>query len=187
LLDGLLDVAVLRVTDRMLAEHPSGWRHRRIRLEPMLLVGRDSDERRDAVSLFERPIEVFADPPDSGMYNAHGEYLTALERRAGLSARWLGNPGTFNHCLAAVRRTSDRAYVLEFGGYAERYAEAGLPVYRPEEVQPYYPWSIAWRDEAPSRAVADLVHIAGRTAERRGWLEPKPLDDTPAWVPEPSG
>lgn len=183
LLSGLLDVAILRVTDRMLAEHPTGWRHRLLRMEPMRLIGRPGGAHAETASLYERPIEVFGDPPGSGQYNAHGDYLTALEQHSGLAMRWLGNPGTVNHCLAAVRRATDPAYVLEFDSYALRYADAGLPVHRPAELQPYYPWSIAWRDETFSQPVADLIHVAGGTAERRGWLDPKPLDRTPAWPP----
>lgn len=183
LLTGLLDVAILRITAHMLSEYPAGWQHRLLRMEPMLLIGRPSGAERETASLYERPIEVFSDAPGSGLYNAHGDYLTAFEQHTALTMRWLGNPGTFTHCLAAVRRATDPAYVLEFDSYAIRYADAGLPVHRPAELQPYYPWSIAWRDETPSQPVADLIHIARRTAERRGWLDPKPFDDAPTWLP----
>jgi hypothetical protein len=33
-------------------------------------------------------------------------------------------------------------------------------VYRPAEVQPYDPWSLAWRSEEPAQATADLLQIA---------------------------
>ena len=39
LLEGRLDVAILRVTPRMRIAHPRGWRHRLLRLEPLVLVG----------------------------------------------------------------------------------------------------------------------------------------------------
>lgn len=107
LMSGLLDVAILRVTAPMLAERPTGWQHRRLRMEPMLLVGRPGEAERETASLYERPIEVFGDAPGSGLFNAHGDYLTAFEQHTGLTMRWLGNPGTFNHCLAAVRRAAD--------------------------------------------------------------------------------
>lgn len=73
--------------------------------------------------------------------------MTAFERHAGLTMQWLGNPGTFGHRLAVIRRASSSAFVFEFDSYAIKYAEAGLPVHSPAELQPYYPWSIAWRDE----------------------------------------
>jgi DNA-binding transcriptional LysR family regulator len=63
LLNNLLDVAILRVTAQMLADHPAGWHHRLLRLEPMHLIGRPGDPARATASLHERPIEVFADPP----------------------------------------------------------------------------------------------------------------------------
>ena len=183
LLAGRLDVAVLRVTAQMRAEHPTGWRHRLLRLEPMLLVGRPGDAERDTASLDERPVEVFGDGPESHLFNAHGEYLRAFEVRTGLALRWLGNPGTLNHCLAAVRRSRRHAFVLEFGSYAARYAEAGLPVHRPVELQPYYPWSIAWRDEQPSAALAALLRVAEQTADDHGWRTPTPREGVPTWIP----
>ena len=183
LLAGRLDVAVLRVTAAQLERYPSGWRHRLLRLEPMALVGRPGGAAHETASLSDRPIEVFGDAPGSGAYNAHGEFLTAFEQHTGIAMRWLGNPGTFNHCLAVVRRSVTPAYVLEFESYADRYAASGLPVHRPAEIQPYYPWSIAWRDEATPPAVSDLVDMALRTAEHRGWLAPAPADGAPAWLP----
>ena len=182
LLAGRLDVAVLRVTAHMRAEHPTGWQHRPLRLEPMHLVGRPGDPERPTASLHERPIEVFGDTPEFHLHNAHGDYLRAFERHTGLAMRWLGNPGTLNHCLAAVRRATRPAFVLEFASYAVGYAAAGLPVHRPAELQPYYPWSIAWRAEPPGAALADLLDVAEQTAEDHGWLTPDP--GAPAWVPE---
>ncbi len=170
LLSHQLDVAILRVTPRMLEEHPGGWRHRPLRREPMLLVGRPGEAARETASLHERPVEVFADPPGSGMYNAHGEYMSAFERDTGLSLRWLGNPGTFLNCLAAVRRAVEPGFVLEFQSYAVRYAEAGLPVHAPLESRPDYLWSLAWRDEHPTQAVADFLDTALRTARDSRWL-----------------
>ena len=140
-----LDVAILRVTPRMLAERPNGWQRHLLRLEPMLLVGRPDEEARESVSLHERPVEVFADAAGSGLFNAHGEYLAAFERQTRVTLRWLGNPGTFRNCLAALRRARDEAFLLEFESYAHRYTEAGIPVHRPSELQPVYPWWVAWR------------------------------------------
>ena len=39
LMEHRLDVAILRVTPRMSVAHPAGWRHRLLRLEPLVLVG----------------------------------------------------------------------------------------------------------------------------------------------------
>src|SRR5580692_8657783 len=63
LLENRLDVAILRVTPHMLQDHPKGWSHTLLRLEPMRLVGRPGDSPRSIASMFERPIEVLADPP----------------------------------------------------------------------------------------------------------------------------
>jgi DNA-binding transcriptional LysR family regulator len=183
LLNNLLDVAILRVTAQMLADHPTGWHHRLLRLEPMHLIGRPGDPARPAASLHERPIEVFADAPGSGLYNVHGLYMTAFERHAGLTMRWLGNPGTFGHCLAVIRRAGSSAFLFEFDSYAIKYAEAGLPVHSPAELQPYYPWSIAWRDEQLSQPIADLLDIAEETATSRHWRSPPQPTAAPAWVP----
>ncbi|WP_067888414.1 LysR family transcriptional regulator [Nocardia vaccinii] len=109
LLDHRLDVAILRVTGAMTTQHPTGWRFRHLRLEPMYLIGRPADPPRPRASLYERPLEVFADGPESGLYNAHGDYLTAFEHDTDLSLGWLGNPGTFGHCLAALHRAVDSA------------------------------------------------------------------------------
>ena len=183
LLRGQLDVAILRVTARMLAEHPVGWHHRPLRLEPLRLVGRPGDPPRETASLFERPVEVFGDPPGSGTYNAHGDYLTAFERHTGLHLRWLGTPGAFSHCLAAVARADAPAYVLEFESYAVRYADAGLPVHVPDEVRPCYPWSLAWREPRPPGATAALLAVASRVGAQRGWLPADPAGGPGCWLP----
>ncbi|WP_433567168.1 LysR family transcriptional regulator [Nocardia sp. CA-151230] len=180
-----LDVAILRVTQAMTAQHPTGWRFRRLRLEPMFLVGRPADPPRPQASLYERPVEVFADGPESGLYNAHGEYLTTFERQTDLSLHWLGNPGTFGHCLAALKRATEPAHVLEFESYALKYAAAGIPIHRPLEVQPYYPWSIAWRDEPPAEPVANFLEIAEQTAHDRHWRLPSSRLASPWLPPEP--
>ena len=106
LLENRLDVAILRVTPQMLHDHPKGWSHTLLRLEPMRLVGRRGDSPRSTASMFERPIEVLGDPPDSGLHEAYADFLTALERSLGLSMRWLGTPGAFSHCLAVIERAT---------------------------------------------------------------------------------
>ena len=80
-------MGILRITNRMLKEHPTGWRHCLLRLEPLVLVGGPGDERTGTASLYDRPLEVFGDPPESGSYNAHGQYLTAFEDEQGLTMR----------------------------------------------------------------------------------------------------
>lgn len=182
LLNGHLDVAILRVTRRMVADHPTGWHYRLLRLEPMLLVGRATDSPQESVSFDARRIEVFADTPDSGMYNVHGDFLSAFERDTGITLRWLGNPGTFNHCLAAVRRAPASAFLLDFASYTQRYAEVGLPVYHPLERQPVYPWSIAWRDEQLAEPVAEFVRTAHALSHRRGWTSTT-IGLAPVWLP----
>ena len=182
LLDHRLDVAILRVTRRMATDHPTGWHHRLIRLEPLLLVGRPTDPHRETASFHDRPVTVFADAPGSGMYNVHGEYVSAFERASGIALRWLGNPGTFNNCLAAVMRSAEPAYLLDFSSYTERYAAVGLPVHQPLEHQPVYPWSIAWRDERLTEPVADVVRTALALSHREGWTSP-PEGPAPVWLP----
>ncbi len=183
LLSEQLDVAILRVTPQMVADRPTGWHRRLLRLEPMLLVGRTSDQPREAVSLHERPIEVFADTTESGLFNAHGDYLAAFERQTRIALRWLGNPGTFRHCLAAVTRAREPAFTLEFESYAKRYAEAGIAVHRPVELQPVYPWWVAWRDDDPSESTMAFVRSALHLAEQRNWLRPHALGGAPMWLP----
>ena len=172
LLSEQLDVAVLRVTPKMLAERPTGWQRRLLRLEPLWLVGRPGDDARDSVSLHERPVEVFADAAGSGLFNVHGEYLAAFERETRVALRWRGNPGTFQHCLAAVLRAREPAFTMEFESYAKRYAEAGIPMHRPMELQPAYPWWVAWRDDDPSEATNAFVTSAQELSESSGWLQP---------------
>ena len=183
LLQHRLDVAILRISPRMLVDHPAGWNHCLLRLEPMLIVGRPADEPRPSMSLYERPLEVFGDPPESGSYNAHGNYLTALEHDLGLTFRWLGTPGAFSHCLAHVKRSTRSSGFLEFHSYAARYAENGLPIYFPREKQPYYPWSLAWRSEDPLPAVADLLATARSLSIRNRWLEPTAGAVGEPWLP----
>jgi DNA-binding transcriptional LysR family regulator len=182
LLSEQLDVAVLRVTPKMLAERPTGWQRRLLRLEPLWLVGRPGDEPRESVSLHERPVEVFADAAGSGLFNVHGEYLAAFERETRVALRWLGNPGTFQHCLAAVLRARGPAFTLEFESYAKRYAEAGIPIHRPMELQPAYPFWVAWRDDDPSEATNAYVTSALELSERNSWLQPS-VGRTPLWLP----
>ena len=187
LLEDQLDVAVLRVTPAMLAAHPSGWSHRLLRLEPLRLVGRPGDPSRGTVSLYERPLEVFADATGSGLYNTHGDYLTAFEAYSGLSLRWLGNPGAFSHCLTNLLKADGSAYLLEFDSYAARYAETGLPVYEPEELQPCYPWSLAWRDGSTMPAmpaVSRFLDIAVQTSEKLDWLAADGFSTGRLWLPE---
>jgi DNA-binding transcriptional LysR family regulator len=183
LLEDRLDVAILRVTPQMLRDHPNGWYHTLVRLEPMLLVGRPSDVPRPTASFYERPIEVFGDPPNSGFNQAHSNYLTALERYLGLSMTWLGTPGAFSHCLAAKHRATTSAMSLEFNSYAVRYAAEGLPVYIPREVVPHYPWSIAWRDGQPSQAAADFLETAQETATMREWRTFRSEEEVSGWLP----
>ncbi|GAA5209445.1 LysR family transcriptional regulator [Microbacterium kyungheense] len=181
LMNGLLDVAILRVTPGMTAAHPEGWRHRPLRLEPFRLVGRRGERECATVSLNERPIEVFGDPRGSALFNAHGEYLSAFESDAALTLSWLGNPGTFDQCLARMERAPAGAYLLEFDSYAQRYRRFGMPLHHPAELQPVYPWSIAWRDEPLSAATAAFLAVAADVAAERRWLEPD--TSAPLWQP----
>ena len=185
LMQGRLDVAILRVTPRMKIAHPSGWRHRLLRLEPLVLVGSGEDDGTSSASFHERPLHVFADPPDSGTYSAHGQYITALEQRLGLTMRWLGTPGAFSHCVAHVRRASSSYRYLEFLSYAEKYVEVGLPMYWPEEIQPYYPWSLAWRTDDVAATTTKLIEVAVGLADELSWLAlDRGLPHTPAWMPD---
>lgn len=184
LLENRLDVAILRVTPQMLIDHPRGWSHALLRLEPMRLVGQIGDEPNRTASLFERPLEVFGDLPESGLYNAHGEYLSSFEQSLGVSMKWLGTPGAFSHCLAVITRAATPAYLLEFDSYARRYAEEGLPVYNPEEATPHYPWSIAWRDGRVPEVTADFLEVAQDTATERCWREFDTAQSGHPWLPK---
>jgi DNA-binding transcriptional LysR family regulator len=183
LLEDHLDVAIIRVTTTLKAEHPAGWRHALLRLEPFWLVGRPGDVRRTSASMHERPLEVFADAPGTALYNVHGRYLRSWEQHTGLTLRWLGNPGTFDNCHAALSRARDSAYLLEFDSYARRYADRGVPIHRPRELQPVYSWSLAWREGEQPETVQAYLRIARETAEQRRWLHPDRVDAAPLWVP----
>jgi DNA-binding transcriptional LysR family regulator len=180
LLDHRLDVAIVRVTSKMVAEHPLGWSHRLLRMEPMVIVGESMEEGATA-SLFDEPLKVFGDPVESGTYNAHGMYLTALEQDLGITLTWLGTPGAFSHCLAHVRRAESQLAYLEFLSYGERYAAAGHPFRLPREYQPYYPWSLAWRDDDRTRATIDFLRVASDISSERRWLELSA--HAPPWLP----
>lgn len=182
LLDNKIDVAIVRIAPVMLAENPSGWSHTLLRLEPFRLVGRPGDPADPTASLHDRRVHVFGDTPDSGLYNAHGNYLSAVERHLDQPMLWLGTPGAFSLCSAVWRRVTEPARLLEFDSYAQRYADGGLPVHRPEEIQPHYPWSIAWRDGPVPRAVADFLEIAHHTATARHWRDFDHAGDRP-WLP----
>jgi DNA-binding transcriptional LysR family regulator len=181
LMGGLLDVAILRVTPSMVAEHPHGWHHRPLRLEPFWLVGRPGGDVAETASLHDRPVEVFGDPLGSALFNAHGAYLRALEAHGDLDFRWLGNPGTFDQCLPRMRRAKDDAYLLEFESYALRYGRLGLPIHRPAELQPVYPWSIVWREGPNAPSVALFLDVAAEQSDSRGWLVPDAA--APMWQP----
>jgi DNA-binding transcriptional LysR family regulator len=183
LLEDHLDIAIIRVTTALKAEHPAGWRHTLLRHEPFWLVGRPGDAHRTSASLHERPLEVFADAPGTALYNVHGRYLRSWEQHTGLALRWLGNPGTFDNCHATLGRARDSAYVLEFDSYARRYADRDVPVHRPRELQPVYPWSLAWREGEPSETVQAYLRIARETADQRRWLHPDRVDTAPLWIP----
>lgn len=169
LLHDRLDVAILRVTQQMLVDNPRGWSHTLLRLEPMRLVGRTGDPSRPKASLLERPVEVFGDDTYSGLYNAHGDYLTALEQETGIRLQWLGTPGAFSHCLKIIQRSTTSAFLLEFDSYAQLYAAEGLPVSDPGELRPHYPWSIAWRDGRPSQATGEFLEMAHEIAAINEW------------------
>ncbi|MET9002045.1 LysR family transcriptional regulator [Amycolatopsis sp. NPDC004169] len=178
-----LDVAIIRVTSALKAAHPAGWRHRLLRLEPFRLVGRPGDPRRPVVSVHERPLEVFADAPGTALYNVHGRYLSSLEQHTGLTLHWLGNPGTFDTCHAALTRARDSAYLLEFDSYARRYDDLGIPVHRPRELQPVYPWSLAWREGGQPESVRAFLAVAEEVGTRERWLNPERVDGVPLWAP----
>lgn len=185
LVEGRLDVAILRVTPRMKIAHPSRWRHRLLRLEPLVLVGSGDDDRTARASFYQRPLHVFADPPDSGTYSAHGQYLTALEERLGRRMHWLGTPGAFSHCLNHVMRAPSRVRYLDFLSYADKYVAAGLPMYWPTEIQPYYPWSLAWRDDDDTSPTARMIALAIELAHDRDWLVLNTATDRArAWMPD---
>jgi DNA-binding transcriptional LysR family regulator len=181
LLEHRLDVGIIRVSADLVRDHPHGWRHRLLRMEPMVVVGGDEDPAETTTSLRDEPLAVFGDPVDSGSYNAHGTYLTALEKELGITMTWLGTPGAFSHCLAYVKRLGPSSRHLEFLSYAERYAAAGIPVRRPRECQPFYPWSVAWREDDTSAATADFLLVAQQLSVARGWLELSP--GAPPWLP----
>ena len=129
MLSGRLDVAILRVTRQMLADHPAGWHHRLLRLEPMVLVGRPGDDpprRRLVARAPDRSVRRPAPlrrPTTPTASTCPPSNMT----RAPLS--WLGTPGTFANCLAHVNRASAPHRHLEFLSYAAevrpgRYADA---------------------------------------------------------------
>jgi DNA-binding transcriptional LysR family regulator len=182
LLTGRIDIAILRVTAAMLARFPAGWQFRLLRLEPFWLVGRPGDSPAAQVSFRDRRIEVFAEPRDSPIYNVHSEYMTSFEQQTGIALSWLGNPGTYANCLAIRSRSIVPGYLLEFDSYARRYAADGIAIHRPADLQPVYPWSIAWRDEPSSATVARFVAEAVAVARRCGWLQPA-TGSAPTWAP----
>lgn len=177
-----LDVAVIRVTERMLRRHPTGWRHRLLRLEPLVIVGGASDTMTPPLLCSDRPLVVFGDPIGSGSYNAYGEYLSALERETSCTLAWRGTPGAFSLCLAQVRRMPEARH-LEFLSYAERYAALGLPTAAPSDLQPYYAWSIAWRTEDSAAAVGDMLRIARDLSDENGWLQRWSGAVADGWMP----
>ncbi len=185
LVNGLLDIAILRVTPAMTAGHPSGWRHHPLRLEPFWIVSRADDPAAESRSLLDDTLEVFADPRGSALFNAHGEYLAALEAHLGVPFRWLGNPGTFDQCLARMHRAPRGARLLEFESYALRYRRLGMSVQRPAELQPVYLWSIAWRDEPLSAAASAFLEVSAEVAAARGWLDAD--SSTALWHPSSNG
>lgn len=185
LMAGLLDVAIIRLTPAMRAEHPTGWRHRLIRLEPFWLIGRRGDAAQRTASFHGRPVKVFGDPPRSGLFNAHGEYLALLEDRLDTAFRWLGNPGTFEQCEPRMLRATGSEHLLEFDSYARRYRDLGYPVSAPREIQPVYPWSLVWRDEPLTAEISGFLDAAIATSEQRAWMSP--AHEAPLWAPEPHG
>ncbi len=126
---------------------------------------------------------MFGDPPESGNYNAHGQFLPALERELGVTMRWLGTPGAFSHYLTHLNRASPPARFLEFDSYAQRYAAAGFPTYLPADWQPYYPWSLAWRTDDTNPLTAAMLEIALGESRRRGWLTRELAAGARPWVP----
>ena len=77
------------VTRQMVADHPGGWHHRLLRIEPHAAVGRPTRPAPGHRVLPPPVVTVFADTPGSGMYNVHGEYVSAFERDTGITLRWL--------------------------------------------------------------------------------------------------
>jgi hypothetical protein len=47
-----------------------------------------------------------------------------------------------------------------------------MPVHRPAELQPVYPWSLVWREEPHTSAVIAFIEVAVEQAEARRWLQP---------------
>ena len=149
LLEHRLDVAILRVTPRMSVAHPTG-------LAPPAAapraLGPGRAAREDPRTQRRRSTKPrstsSADPPQSGTYNAlrpvphrararprahdelarHPRRLQPLPRPRQPGA---GTPSHTSSSSATPRCTSRPA----------------CPMHWPEEVQPYYPWSLAWRDD----------------------------------------
>ena len=183
LLENRLDVAILRVTPQMLLDHPKGWSHTLLRLEPMRLVGRRGDTPRSTASMFERPIEVLGDPPDSGLHEAYADFLTRIGTILGVVDAMAWDTRGLQPLSRGHRTRNDGRVLPEFDSYAVRYAAEGLPVFRPQEISPHYPWSIAWRDGRIPQATADFLEIAQDTGTARAWRDFDIGSPGPPWLP----
>ena len=109
----------------MVTAHPTGWSHTLLRLEPLRLIGRLGDAARPTASLYERPLEVFADAPGSGPVQHPRrlpEGLGGAHRHQHALAR---QPRRFSHCVTNLLRAEGSAFLLEFDSYAARYAGRG--------------------------------------------------------------
>ena len=56
-------------------------------------------------------------------------------------------------------------------------------MFRPQEISPHYPWSIAWRDGRIPQATADFLEIAQDTGTARAWRDFDVGSQGQPWLP----
>ena len=74
---------------------------------------------------------------------------------------------------------------LEFFSDAEKDVEAGLQMCWPKDLQPFHPWSLAWRSDDVVPSTRRLIDVATGLSEELDWLSVTAGGhDTAAWMPD---
>ena len=175
---GAIDVGILRVAGAT----PSSVSVAPLQLEPVLvtvgphhaLAGTETIPLADLTRIL-----CGAGPA----WEARREWLDALAARVG--ARWIYTAGCGPSTVNASYLAGDRTLAnLVPASSSAPFIAAGCAVRPPQELQPYYAWSIAWRPEADEYCESFVRHaLSARDA--RGWLElPPGPGGREVWLPD---
>jgi DNA-binding transcriptional LysR family regulator len=175
---GAIDVGILRLADAA----PTGVVTTPLQLEPVLVaVGPHHPmAHAETIPLAGLTRILCGAGPE---WTSRRAWLDALAAHVG--ARWTYTAGCGPTTVNAVTVASDPTLAaLVPATSTSAFVAVGCPVRPPRELQPCYPWSLAWRDPPDDHSEQFVRHaVSMRSTDH--WLDPPdPSDDHRPWLPD---